>query len=174
MFVFTSHQTGLDTRSFFYSGGFREGRCRTGAENLALLVHRLTRCNTSQMTLLDFDSLNITWVRHVCLPIAWTRPEGLVPCCAINVVRPPKGWAHSALNLTLILGLVQHKYQMEPNTHFFFNQLCYDLLCTFSSKVCVIESVINNLLFLLVMVDLHRKNITQWKITLEKGKVLFR
>ena len=45
--------------------------------------HRLMRYNVSQMTLLDFDSLDVMWVWHICLFIPSTRPAGLVLCYAM-------------------------------------------------------------------------------------------
>ena len=73
MFVFTSHQKRLNTRSFL-KWDFWEEKGSTG--DYAGL--RLTRCNVSQMTLLDMDSLDVTWVWLVCLLIAWTRPYAVL------------------------------------------------------------------------------------------------
>ena len=88
MFVSTSHRTGLNTRSFFIVGVLGK-KAWSRVEPRTLLdyaFHRLTRCNVSQMTQLDLDSLDVTWVGPVCLLKAWTRLEGLVLCCANNAV----------------------------------------------------------------------------------------
>ena len=88
MLISASYQTGFVTRSFLCVG-FREGRGWARAVTSALLVyagHRLTRYNVNQVTLLNLDSLDVTWLRHVCLLVAWTRPECLVLSCAVNDV----------------------------------------------------------------------------------------
>ena len=59
------------------------------------------------MSLLDLDSLDVTWVKHVCMFIAYTRAEW---SSAIDVVHPLEGGAteaggYSTSNLTLILAL---------------------------------------------------------------------
>ena len=79
---------------FFIVRGIEGGRDWSGVETHVLLDdtgHGLTRCNVSQVTLLDLDSLDVMWVQQICLLIAWTRPMGLVLFCAVNAVFPPKG-----------------------------------------------------------------------------------
>ena len=81
-------------QGLFYSGDFMESGEWTQSETHTLLDyagHWFTRCNMSQMSLLDLDSLDVTWVRYVCLFIAKTWPSSLVLCCYIYAVYPPKG-----------------------------------------------------------------------------------
>ena len=57
----------------------KEGRAQ--AETCAQLGyagHMFTRCNVNQVTLLDLNSLDVTWVPHERLLIAWTKPEAIL------------------------------------------------------------------------------------------------
>ena len=50
----------------------------------------------------DLGSLSTMWVRHICLLIAWTSPEGLGLCFAVNDCSPTRR-TYTALNLSLTL-----------------------------------------------------------------------
>ena len=66
---------------FFYSGGFRAGGSRARADIVPCWTYacqQFTKCNVSQMnqmSLLDLDSLDVTWVRYVYWFIVWISLE---------------------------------------------------------------------------------------------------
>ena len=87
LFVSVSHQTGLDSRSFFFfivgvSGGWDWAQAETHYALLdvcwssALLVQGEPDEPNAGLGLTWY----ITWAWHVCLLIARTRPETLVLC----------------------------------------------------------------------------------------------
>ena len=61
MFVSAFHQTGLDSMSFFIVGILGKGEVSQETRVLLDYVgHWFTRCNVTQMTLLDLDAQNVT------------------------------------------------------------------------------------------------------------------
>ena len=72
IFVSPSYQTGLDTKTFFNSGGFKKG----GGQPWVMLDFAgfgFTRCNGSQMTPLDLDTLDVKWI--ICNDLLIVSPS---------------------------------------------------------------------------------------------------
>ena len=78
MFIFVSHQTIL-----FYNGGLGKNRSGTSPSS-SPAGHMLVIGSFSAMWARwpCCWSWTHSWIRHVCLLIAWTRPESLVQCNA--------------------------------------------------------------------------------------------
>ena len=106
MFIAAFHQTGFDTRSFFFffSRDFREEGGQAQVSACALPNYgdpRLTECNVSQATLQDLDSLSAVGVEP--------DTKGLVQCCAwqwffvhLKMAWPEPGAIQPQISLTLI------------------------------------------------------------------------
>ena len=114
LYIYRNPHTHIQNRIFivfffFLKWGTRALQFYTG--------HRFKKCNVNQMIQLTLDSLDVMRFRHVCLLIAWTRPESLVQRCAVNDViihlqiAQLKLGANRPRIIQLTRSIIQHKCQ---------------------------------------------------------------
>ena len=86
IFIVASQTRQNLTQDLFYRGGLGKRE----VEHESLLVFCWTMLVIDSLCAMWarwpcwHDSLSAMWVQHVCLLMAWTKPESLVQCCAVN------------------------------------------------------------------------------------------